>query len=257
MIRKQQGDQRWATCPPDRPSLFPKAVKSIHIRCAARAAWTWKTTLMLVKQNAPIPLRDPGHVSRAGQPKASPCRFPGLVVIAIAKLPIPSRTRPISATTPMVLRLKTWESRSPPNLISDNNLSNTISKRTAPSLQKQSKQRRGPKQPSFDPEKATPSRTDTRKSPACPADVSRKSVAGWSSPVARQAHNLKVTGSNPVPATKSNNDISMLEPDVNRRVCAFGILVNTWSTFDESLMKVRELTRFLAFPITVDLRPAA
>ena len=28
-------------------------------------------------------------------------------------------------------------------------------------------------------------------------------VAGWSSPVARQAHNLKVTGSNPVPATKS------------------------------------------------------
>ena len=29
--------------------------------------------------------------------------------------------------------------------------------------------------------------------------------AGWSSPVARQAHNLKVTGSNPVPATKTNS----------------------------------------------------
>ena len=28
------------------------------------------------------------------------------------------------------------------------------------------------------------------------------SVAGWSSPVARQAHNLKVVGSNPTPATK-------------------------------------------------------
>ena len=28
--------------------------------------------------------------------------------------------------------------------------------------------------------------------------------AGWSSPVARQAHNLKVTGSNPVPATNKN-----------------------------------------------------
>jgi hypothetical protein len=27
-------------------------------------------------------------------------------------------------------------------------------------------------------------------------------VAGWSSPVARQAHNLKVAGSNPAPATK-------------------------------------------------------
>ena len=30
-------------------------------------------------------------------------------------------------------------------------------------------------------------------------------IAGWSSPVARQAHNLKVTGSNPVPATKFNS----------------------------------------------------
>ena len=26
-------------------------------------------------------------------------------------------------------------------------------------------------------------------------------VAGWSSPVARQAHNLKAAGSNPAPAT--------------------------------------------------------
>ena len=26
-------------------------------------------------------------------------------------------------------------------------------------------------------------------------------IAGWSSPVARQAHNLKVVGSNPTPAT--------------------------------------------------------
>ncbi len=30
-------------------------------------------------------------------------------------------------------------------------------------------------------------------------------VAGWSSPVARQAHNLKVVGSNPTPATKEIN----------------------------------------------------
>ncbi len=29
----------------------------------------------------------------------------------------------------------------------------------------------------------------------------RYSIAGWSSPVARQAHNLKVAGSNPAPAT--------------------------------------------------------
>ena len=32
--------------------------------------------------------------------------------------------------------------------------------------------------------------------------------AGWSSPVARQAHNLKVTGSNPVPATNEGRDES-------------------------------------------------
>ena len=32
---------------------------------------------------------------------------------------------------------------------------------------------------------------------------SSKFIAGWSSPVARQAHNLKVAGSNPAPATKS------------------------------------------------------
>ncbi len=30
----------------------------------------------------------------------------------------------------------------------------------------------------------------------------QKFIAGWSSPVARQAHNLKVIGSNPIPATK-------------------------------------------------------
>ena len=28
-------------------------------------------------------------------------------------------------------------------------------------------------------------------------------IAGWSSPVARQAHNLKVVGSNPTPATNA------------------------------------------------------
>src|SRR4029077_15419545 len=34
--------------------------------------------------------------------------------------------------------------------------------------------------------------------------ISRRRIyAGWSSPVARQAHNLKVVGSNPAPATNS------------------------------------------------------
>ena len=34
--------------------------------------------------------------------------------------------------------------------------------------------------------------------------------AGWSSPVARQAHNLKVTGSNPVPATRKARQLKRL-----------------------------------------------
>ena len=34
-------------------------------------------------------------------------------------------------------------------------------------------------------------------------------IAGWSSPVARQAHNLKVIGSNPIPATRQNAVKSM------------------------------------------------
>ena len=35
-------------------------------------------------------------------------------------------------------------------------------------------------------------------------------IAGWSSPVARQAHNLKVTGSNPVPATRNSRQVNDL-----------------------------------------------
>jgi hypothetical protein len=44
------------------------------------------------------------------------------------------------------------------------------------------------------------------KTPSFPDDVRSDLpiplVAGWSSPVARQAHNLKVVGSNPAPAPK-------------------------------------------------------
>ena len=36
-------------------------------------------------------------------------------------------------------------------------------------------------------------------------------IAGWSSPVARQAHNLKVVGSNPTPATNRSLNINHLE----------------------------------------------
>src|SRR5690349_24369093 len=37
--------------------------------------------------------------------------------------------------------------------------------------------------------------------------------AGWSSPVARQAHNLKVIGSNPIPATNDSCDTSEGDPE--------------------------------------------
>ena len=47
----------------------------------------------------------------------------GLVIIARAKHPDPFRTRPLSAAAPMVLRLKTWESRSPPDLERDDRFS--------------------------------------------------------------------------------------------------------------------------------------
>src|SRR5438093_1311015 len=43
--------------------------------------------------------------------------------------------------------------------------------------------------------------------------------AGWSSPVARQAHNLKVRGSNPLPATKQHEQ----KQGVRRRSNAFSV----------------------------------
>lgn len=49
------------------------------------------------------------------------CSFLGLVVIARAKHLAPFRTQPLSAVALMVLRLKTWESKSPPNLVRNTN----------------------------------------------------------------------------------------------------------------------------------------
>ena len=53
-----------------------------------------------------------------------------------------------------------------------------------------------------------------------------RTVAGWSSPVARQAHNLKVVGSNPTPATRIYLTISthykQTAPPTKRGFCASG-----------------------------------
>jgi hypothetical protein len=40
---------------------------------------------------------------------------------------------------------------------------------------------------------------------AAARSIHKLNIAGWSSPVARQAHNLKAAGSNPAPATKSKS----------------------------------------------------
>src|SRR5215467_4552827 len=47
--------------------------------------------------------------------------------------------------------------------------------------------------------------------------------AGWSSPVARQAHNLKVVGSNPTPATKPPNSDLGRKLIERTRVGHFGV----------------------------------
>ena len=86
--------------------------------------------------------------------------------------PIPFRTRSLSPPEPMVLRLKARESRSPPGL-PDGYMIVCLPYRASRDL------RAG---------------LSNRSSLALPF------AAGWSSPVARQAHNLKVAGSNPAPA---------------------------------------------------------
>ena len=61
-------------------------------------------------------------------------------------------------------------------------------------------------------QKRSPARHFPAFAPQLPASAASKASiafdAGWSSPVARQAHNLKVAGSNPAPATKFQNSFS-------------------------------------------------
>ena len=107
--------------------------------------------------------------------------FVDLVVLPGGPHPIPFRTRSLSPSGPMVLRLKARESRSPPGL---------------------------------------PSRYETE-----PFSFAISAfAAGWSSPVARQAHNLKVTGSNPVPAPNrpSRYEAAKALSETSRALCFCG-----------------------------------
>ena len=65
--------------------------------------------------------------------------------------------------------------------------------------------------------------------------------AGWSSPVARQAHNLKVAGSNPAPATKKFYKINDLQESLQSSDCRlFSIL---------SLKRVSILSHLLSLAV--------
>ena len=59
--------------------------------------------------------------------------------------------------------------------------------------------------------------TNTNTKSAAPPSRRFFFAAGWSSPVARQAHNLKVAGSNPAPASKELKKIKDLQTMPNCR----------------------------------------
>jgi hypothetical protein len=132
--------------------------------------------------------------SAKSKPKSQFCFknpfFAGLVALARRSDPIPSRTRPSNAFAPMVLCLKTWESRSSPGLQrTDNGYQQRRTDRPASQGFKRFLfllKRKGP---------------HDRDVPSSAVRLRPPIAAGWSSPVARQAHNLKAAGSNPAPAT--------------------------------------------------------
>src|SRR5882724_4844205 len=65
---------------------------------------------------SPMPGDEPRRTRMHWNPRYSNPFFAGLVVIAGEFHPIPFRTRPLKPPAPMVLRVNTRESRSPPGL---------------------------------------------------------------------------------------------------------------------------------------------
>src|SRR5258708_7696779 len=64
----------------------------------------------------PCLVMNPGETRLRWNPRYTSPFFAGLVVIAGEFHPIPFRTRPLKPPAPMVLRVNTRESRSPPGL---------------------------------------------------------------------------------------------------------------------------------------------
>ena len=117
---------------------------------------------------------------------------------------IPSRTPSLSPLAPMVLRLKAWESRSLPGLQSPDTDCNSCRHKsfsyTSAAFGRSAIEIRGSRWPG--PAPAIPAGRFFVSGAAMLREQHRID-AGWSSPVARQAHNLKVVGSNPTPATNN------------------------------------------------------
>ncbi len=100
----------------------------------------------------------------------------------------------------MVLSLKRWKSRSSPGIEACAPVSTTHSLCLVGLRRRRSHPR--PWLPRR--QGAAASRPCGARRSACKPDPQPLGGAGWSSPVARQAHNLKVVGSNPTPATKNS-----------------------------------------------------
>src|SRR3984893_12168199 len=100
----------------------------------------------------------------------------------------------------MVLRLKARKSRSPPGLPNPPDTRRNPGSAATGDAQRHRKPRPAPER-----------RWADNASGPHPGPTTH-TTAGWSSPVARQAHNLKVPGSNPGPATTDSNAGSRGEP---------------------------------------------
>src|SRR3954463_5863633 len=98
----------------------------------------------------------------------------------------------------MVLPLKRWKSRSSPGFAAGvrGKIEGTHS------LCRKSRRSRRLRKAERPPELMRGKPSERMLAPALEA---KPVGAGWSSPVARHAHNLKVVGSNPTPATNANH----------------------------------------------------
>jgi hypothetical protein len=144
----------------------------------------------------------------------------------------------------MVLRLKAWESRSPPGPPSREKspqktqatrTSRTYGNAASPGTGARAAPAKPPAKPPAEPnartssQRQSPQQKPQTRGRANKAPKPTPLPAGWSSPVARQAHNLKVAGSNPAPATKLLYNTRWLSAALRGGVCMSDRHVNTMS----------------------------